>query len=75
VDKREFLAYALGTSFVLAVMGAVAALFVLVVTAVPLLVILFPMTIGAVALVIAIGYLRRHRARRRRQTQRDHHTP
>ncbi|RDD63513.1 hypothetical protein [Ferruginivarius sediminum] len=69
MNVRDFVGYALGTAFVLAVTaGAVGAIVVLV-TALPMILLVFPLTAGAIALVLSIGYLRhrRQRARGRRR--------
>lgn len=64
MDLQEVAGYALGTAFVLAVAAALGGLVVLVVGAVPLVLALFPLTAGLVAVVLLVGYLR-HRRRRR----------
>ena len=64
MDLREFAGYAAGTAFVLAVAGLIAGGLVLVVGSVPILLLLFPLTLGALGVILLVGYIR-HRARRR----------
>jgi len=61
---KEFLGYALGTAFVLAVLGAALGAVVLLISVVPLMILLFPITIAIVGVFILIGYLRHRRVRR-----------
>lgn len=65
MDLKEFAGYAAGTAFLLAVAGVALGGLVLVLGSVPILLLIFPLTIGAVGVVFLVGYLR-HRARRRR---------
>lgn len=67
MDIREFLGYTLGTAFVLALMAGAAAAIVVLVGALPMVLIVFPVTAGLVAIVLAVGYLRHRRRRRRRR--------
>lgn len=62
---REFLGYALGTAFVLAVSGAVVGSVILLVGAIPLMLALFPITAALVGGIVLIGWLRHRRQRRR----------
>jgi hypothetical protein len=68
MDLKEFAGYAAGTAFVLAVAGVALGGVVLLLGSVPILLLIFPVTIGVVAAVFLVGYLR-HRARRRRARQ------
>lgn len=61
---KEFFGYALGTAFVLAVLGAAAGALVLLVSVVPLMVVLFPVTIAIVGAFVLVGYIRHRRMRR-----------
>ncbi len=65
MDLREFVGYALGTAFVLAMAAVLLGVLVLLIGSVPLILALFPLTAGLIAAVILIGYLR-HRRRPRR---------
>lgn len=64
MDFREFLGYALGTAFVLAVTAALAGAVVLMISAIPLMLLLFPITAGIIGAVLLVGWFR-HRRRRR----------
>lgn len=66
MDLKEFAGYAAGTAFVLALAGLVVGGVLLVVGSVPILMLLFPLTLGAVGVVFLVGYIR-HRAQRRRR--------
>lgn len=61
---KEFFGYALGTAFVLAVLAAAMGVAVLVFSVIPLMLLLFPVTIAIVGGFIAVGYVRHRRARR-----------
>lgn len=61
---KEFFGYALGTAFVLAVLGAAVGAVVLLISVVPLMILLFPVTIAIVGAFILVGYLRHRRLRR-----------
>lgn len=61
---KEFLGYALGTAFMLAVLAAVLGVLVVLFSIVPLMLMLFPLTIAIVGGFFAAGYLRHRRARR-----------
>lgn len=62
---REFLLYAAGTAVALAGVAALVGLIVLAALALPFLGLVFPLTIGAVALVVLALYLRQVLRRRR----------
>lgn len=71
MNIREFLGYALGTAFVLALTGLAVGAIAVVVTALPMILLVFPVSAGLLALFIGIGYLR-HRRRRNRQPRNRH---
>ncbi len=60
---KEFLGYALGTAFVIAVFAAMIGGLVLFIAAIPLMLLLFPLTAAIVALFLLVGYARHRRGR------------
>lgn len=60
---KEFLGYALGTAFVIAVLAALIGGIVLLIAAIPLMLLLFPLTAGIIGLFLLIGYARHRRGR------------
>lgn len=61
---KEFLGYAMGTAFVLAVLGAAIGAVVLLMSVVPLMILLFPLTVAVLGAFVLVGYIRHRRARR-----------
>lgn len=66
MELKEFAGYAAGTAFVMAVAGLIVGGLVVAIGSVPILMLLFPLTLGAVGVVFLVGYIR-HRAQRRRR--------
>jgi len=64
---KEFLGYAMGTAFVLAALGAAVGMVVLLVSVVPLMILLFPLTVAILGGFVLVGYIRHRRARRAAQ--------
>lgn len=62
---KEFLGYAFGTAFVLAVSGALIGGLILLIGAIPLMLALFPLTAAIIGAVLLVGWLRHRRQRRR----------
>ncbi len=61
---KEFLGYAIGTAFVLAVLGAAVGAAILLMSVVPLMILLFPLTVAVLGGFVLVGYIRHRRARR-----------
>ena len=64
MTMKEFLGYAMGTAFVLAVLGAAIGAVVLLMSVVPLMILLFPLTVAVLGAFVLVGYIRHRRARR-----------
>ncbi len=64
---KEFLGYAMGTAFVLAVLGAAIGAVLLLMSVVPLMIVLFPLTVAVLGGFVLIGYMRHRRSRRTSQ--------
>lgn len=61
---KEFFGYAVGTAFVLAVLAMALGVAVVIFSVIPLMLVLFPVTIAIVAGFVLVGYLRHRRQRR-----------
>lgn len=61
---KEFLGYALGTAFVLAIGLAILGAIVVLIGAIPLMLVLFPLTAAVLGVLLLVGYLRHRRGRR-----------
>ena len=64
MDFKTFLGYALGTAFALAAVAVAVGVAVLIVSVVPLMLVLFPVTLTIVGAFMLVGYLRHRRGRR-----------
>lgn len=60
---KEFLGYALGTAFAIAVVAALIGGIVLLIGAIPLMLFLFPVTASILGVILLINYLRHRRGR------------
>lgn len=61
---KEFFGYAVGTAFVLAVLAMALGVAVVIFSVIPLMLVLFPVTIAIVAGFVLVGYFRHRRQRR-----------